>query len=106
MRLSSRLSHRRVTALEDGLNLNRQTGAWVKFTDISLLLAFRLDSDPDTWYMELFVYGQESPFRLSQKAINYRQFLPEISQRSKDNFYAFFLYLLKKWIPSTLMNTR
>lgn len=86
----------RVTALEDGLNLNRQDGGLVKFTDISLLLAFRLDSDPDTWYMELFVYGQEFPFRLSQKAINYRQFLPEISQRSKDNFYAFFLYLLKK----------
>ncbi|GAK58081.1 hypothetical protein U27_05054 [Candidatus Vecturithrix granuli] len=86
----------RVTALEDGLNLNRQDGGLVKFTDMSLLLAFRLDSDPDTWYMELFVYGQETPFRLSQKVINYRQFLPEISQRSKDNFYAFFLYLINK----------
>ena len=84
----------RVTALEDGLNLNRQDGGLVKFTDISLLLAFRLDSDPDTWYMDLFVYGQETPFRLPQKVINYRQFLPQISQRSKDNFYAFFLYLI------------
>jgi len=86
----------RVTALEDGLNLNRQDGGLVKFSDISLLLAFRLDSDPDTWYMELFVYGQETPFRLSQKVINYRQFLPQISQRSKDNFSAFFLYLINK----------
>lgn len=86
----------RVTALENGLNLNRQDGGLVKFSDISLLLAFRLDSDPDTWYMELFVYGQETPFRLSQKAINYRQFLSQISQRSKDNFYTFFLYLINK----------
>ena len=86
----------RVTALEDGLNLNRQDGGLVKFADLSLLLAFRLDSDPDTWYMELFVYGQTSPFRIPQKAINYRQFLPEISQRSKDNFYAFFLHLINK----------
>ena len=84
----------RVTSLEDGLNLNRQDGGLVKYADISMLLAFRLDSDPDTWYIELFVYGQVMPFRLPQKAINYRQFLPEISQRSKDNFLTFFLYLV------------
>lgn len=84
----------RVTSLEDGLNLNRQDGGLVKYADISMLLAFRLDSDPDTWFIELFVYGQGMPFRLSQKAINYRQFLPEISQRSKDNFLTFFLYLI------------
>ena len=84
----------RVTALEDGLNLNRQDGGLVKYTDISLLLAFRLDSDPDTWYIELFVYGQDAPFRISQKVVNYRQFLPALAQRSKDNFVAFFLYLI------------
>ena len=84
----------RVTALEDGLNLNRQDGGLVKYADISLLLAFRLDNDPDTWYIELFVYGQATPFRISQKVINYRQFLSEVSQRSKDNFFTFFLYLV------------
>ncbi len=86
----------RVTAMDDGLNLNRHDGGIVKYTDISLLLAFRLDTDPDTWYIELFVYGQPKPFRLSQKTINYRQFLPEISQRSKDNFSTFFLYLIDR----------
>jgi len=84
----------RVTAMDDGLNLNRSDGGIIKYADISLLLAFRLDSDPDTWYIELFVYGHPLPFRLPQKAINYRQFLPEVGQRSKDNFTAFVLYLL------------
>ncbi len=84
----------RVTALEDGLNLNRKDGGLVKYSDISMLMAFRLDPDPDTWYIEMFVYGQPTPFRLSQKTINYRQFLSEISQRSKDNFYTFFLFLI------------
>ena len=84
----------RVTALKDGLNLNRRDGGLVKYDDISLLLVFQLDSDPDTWYIEVFVYGQAAPFRLSQKVINYRQFLPEISQRSKDNFFTFLVYLI------------
>ncbi len=84
----------RVTALEDGLNLNRQDGGLVKYADISMLLVFRLDIDPDTWYIEMFVYGQAAPFRLSQKVINYRQFLPEISQRSKDNFSTFLVFLI------------
>ncbi|MBD3308494.1 hypothetical protein GF339_18860 [candidate division KSB3 bacterium] len=86
----------RVTALEGGLNLNRQDGGLVKYADISLLLVFRLDADPDTWYLEVFVYGQAAPFRLSQKVINYRQFLPQVSQRSKDNFAAFLLYLINQ----------
>lgn len=84
----------RVTALKDGLNLNRQDGGLVKYADISSLLVFRLDTDPDTWYIEIFVYGQPAPFRISQKVINYRQFLPEISQRSKDNFFTFLLFLI------------
>ena len=83
----------RVTALDDGLDMNRHDGRVVKYADISLILAFRLDIDPDTWYIELFTYGQPMPFRISQKAINYRQFLPSISQRSKDNFSEFLLYL-------------
>jgi len=86
----------RVTALDDGLNLNRHDSGVVKYADISLILAFRLDIDPDTWYIELFVYRQPMPFRLSQKTINYRQFLPEISQRSKDNFSVFLLYLINR----------
>lgn len=86
----------RVTALEDGLNLNRSDGGIIKYPDISLLMAFRLDSDPDTWYIELFVYGHPLPFRLPQKAINYRQFLPEVGQRSKDNFTAFLFYLIEQ----------
>lgn len=84
----------RVTAMDDGLNLNRSDGGIIKYTDISLLVTFRLDVDPDTWYVELFVYGHPMPFRLPQKAINYRQFLPEVSQRSKDNFTDFVFYLL------------
>jgi predicted Zn finger-like uncharacterized protein len=86
----------RVTALENGINLNRQDGGLIEYPDISLLVAFQLDTDPDTWYGDLFVYGQSGSFRLSQKAINYRQFLPEIAQRSKDNFYAFLLYLINR----------
>lgn len=84
----------RVTALENGINLNRRDGGLIQYPDISLVFAFQLDVDPDTWYIDLFVYGQPSAFRLSQKTINYRQFLPEVSQRSKDNFYAFLLYLI------------
>lgn len=84
----------RVTAMEDGLNLNRKDGGLLKYADISMLVAFQLDSNPDTWYIEMFVYGQPASFRLSQKAINYRQFLTEISQRSKDNFYTFLLFLI------------
>ncbi|MCP4399424.1 MAG: hypothetical protein GY801_19255 [bacterium] len=86
----------RITALEGGLSLNRPDGGTIFYADISLLLPFHLDIDPDTWYIELFVYGQEAPFRLSQKAINYRQFLPDISQRSKDNFFSFFLFLIDR----------
>ncbi len=84
----------RVTAMEDGINLNRKDGGYITFQDISMLVTFQLDSDPDTWYIDLFVYGHAFPFRLSQKAINYRQFLPQVAQRSKDNFTAFLLYLL------------
>ena len=87
-------SSSRVTALDDGLNMNRPDGGTVRYADISLLLVVRLDSDPDSWYIDLFVYGQAAPFRLSQKTINYRQFLPEISQRSKDNFFTFVLFLI------------
>jgi len=86
----------RVTALEDGINLNRQDGGLIRYIDISMLFTFQLDVDPDTWYIDLFVYGQPSTFRLPQKAINYRQFLPEVSQRSKDNFYTFLLYLINQ----------
>jgi predicted Zn finger-like uncharacterized protein len=86
----------RVTALDNGINLNRQDGGLIQYADISLLVAFQLDVDPDTWYIDLFVYGQPGSFRLSQKAINYRQFLPEISQRSKDNFYTFLLHLISQ----------
>ncbi len=86
----------RVTAMDDGLNLNRSDGGIIKYADVSLLMAFRLDIDPDTWYIELFVYGHPMPFRLPQKAINYRQFLPEVSQRSKDNFTAFLYYLIEQ----------
>jgi predicted Zn finger-like uncharacterized protein len=86
----------RVTALEDGLNLNRKDGGLVKYSDISMLIAFQLDTDPGNWYIETFVYGQPTPFRLSQKAINYRQFLSEVSQRSKDNFYTFLLFLIEQ----------
>ncbi len=86
----------RVTALDDGINLNRQDGGLIQYADISLLVAFQLDVDPDTWYIDVFVYGQSAAFRISQKVINYRQFLSEISQRSKDNFYTFVLYLISR----------
>jgi predicted Zn finger-like uncharacterized protein len=86
----------RVTALDNGLNLNRQDGGLIQYPDISLMVAFQLDTDPDTWYVDLFVYRQPAPFRLSQKVINYRQFLPKVSQRSKDNFYTFLLYLIDR----------
>jgi len=86
----------RVTSLEGGLNVNLKNGGLIKYADISMLLAFRLDIDPDTWYLELFVYGQPQPFRLPQKAINYRQFLPDLAQRSKENFQAFLLYLINQ----------
>lgn len=86
----------RVTALENGINLNRQDGGLIQYGDISLVFVFQLDVDPDTWYIDLFVYGHPSAFRLSQKVINYRQFLPNVSQRSKDNFYAFLLYLINQ----------
>lgn len=89
-------SSTRITALDDGLNMNRPDGGTIRYADISLLVVVRLDSDPDTWYVDTFVYGQALPFRLSQKAINYRQFLPEISQRSKDNFFAFVLFLIEQ----------
>ena len=86
----------RVTALDDGLNMNRPDGGTVQYADISLLAVLRLDSDPDHWYVDTFVYGQPAPFRMSQKAINYRQFLPELSQRSKDNFFTFILFLIDR----------
>ena len=84
----------RVTAMDDGLNMNRPDGGIIKYADISMILTFRLDIDPDTWYIELFIYGQPMPFRLPLKAINFRQFLPEVSQRSKENFTAFLLYVV------------
>jgi len=86
----------RVTALDNGINLNRQDGGLIQYADISLLVTFQLDVDPETWYFDLFVYGQPAAFRIPQKTVNYRQFLPEISERSKDNFYAFLLYLISQ----------
>ena len=86
----------RVTASEHGINLNRPDSSEIRYADLSLLVTFQLDVDPDTWYVDLFVYGQSAAFRLPQKAINYRQFLPEVSQRSKDNFYNFLLYLINQ----------
>lgn len=84
----------RVTALENGINLNRPDGGLILYTDMSMLVTFQLDNDPETWYLDVFVYGNPGAFRISQKAINYRQFLPELAQRSKDNFFAFLLHLI------------
>ncbi|PID58793.1 hypothetical protein CSB45_01990 [candidate division KSB3 bacterium] len=89
-------SSTRVTALEDGFYLNRPDGGTIHYSEMSLLLVCRLDSDPDDWFVDVFVYGQAAPFRLSQNIINYRQFLPEISQRSKDNFFRFVLLLIER----------
>lgn len=86
----------RVTAMDNGINLNRQDGGIIRYTDMSLLVVFQLDIDPDTWYVDMFVYGQPLPFRISQKTVNYRQFLPQVTQRSKDNFYAFVLFLIEQ----------
>jgi predicted Zn finger-like uncharacterized protein len=86
----------RVTPLEHGINLNRTDGGLIDYEDISMLFAFQLDTDPDTWYLDLFVYRQPGAFRISHKVITYRQFLSEVSQRSKDSFYAFILYLISQ----------
>jgi predicted Zn finger-like uncharacterized protein len=86
----------RVTALEDGLNLNRTDGGLIRYQDISMLFTFRLDADPDTWYVDLFVYQQPGAFRISQKVVTYRQFLTEVPQRSKDTFYAFVLHIISQ----------
>jgi predicted Zn finger-like uncharacterized protein len=85
---------KRVTALEDGINLNLEDGGLIRYSDMSMLFTFRLDIDPNTWYVDVFVYGVPGAFRMSQKAINYRQFLSETSSREKDNFYAFLLHLI------------
>lgn len=86
----------RVTAQENGINLNRSDGGLIQYSDISLMVTFQLDADPDTWYVDLFVYATPGAFRISQKTVNYRQFLPEVSQRSKDNFSAFLLHLINQ----------
>jgi predicted Zn finger-like uncharacterized protein len=85
---------KRVSALEDGINLNREDGGLIRYADISMLFTFRLDIDPNTWYIDLFVYGTPGAFRMSQKAVNYRQFLSDASSRDKDNFHAFVLHLI------------
>ncbi len=86
----------RVTPLENGLNLNRPDGGLIEYQDISMLCAFQLDLDPDTWYLDIFVYKHPGAFRIPHKVITYRQFLPEVSQRSKDSFYAFVLHLISQ----------
>lgn len=86
----------RVTPLENGINLNRTDGGLINYQDISMLFVFQLDVDPDTWYLDVFVYRQPGAFRISHKVITYRQFLPEVSQRSKDSFYAFVLHLINQ----------
>lgn len=86
----------RVTPMENGINLNRTDGGLIEYHDISMVCAFRLDIDPDTWYLDVFVYKQPGAFRISHKVITYRQFLSEVSPRSKDSFYAFLLHLISQ----------
>jgi predicted Zn finger-like uncharacterized protein len=87
---------KKVTAMEDGIDLNHEDGGLIQYADISMLFVFRLDVDPNTWYIDLFVYGLPGAFRMSQDAIRYRQFLPETSSRGKDSFYEFILYLINQ----------
>ena len=86
----------RVTPLENGINLNRTDGGLIEYADISMIGVFRLDIDPDTWYLDVFVYKQPGAFRISHKVITYRQFLSEVSPRSKDSFFAFLLHLISQ----------